>query len=350
MTHPVHEAQAAVLIGRFQIFHNGQLALLRRALAAAPVCVVVLGSAFQARSPRNPFSWQERAEMIRLALPVKERARLRFVPVRDCYDSGQWVRLVRQGVAQHAGGGAVLLVGHFQDATSEYLHHFEGWTLDDAGRQGDISASDLRAAYFGAAKGGSIDAALSALVDQAPVGTLQFLRAWAALPCYRTVALEWRLLREERALWAGAPYTPVFVTVDAVVQCGAQVLLIRRGRPPGQGLLALPGGFLEPRETVLQSALRELDEETGLRLWPHDMQHALRTVRVFDPPDRSQRGRVITHAHHFDLGSRRLPELRAGDDASACQWVPIDTLGALEDQFHDDHFHILDFFFGLTSS
>ena len=68
MTTQPLQHDVSVYIGRFQIFHNGQLALLQRALAAAPLCIVVLGSAHQARTPKNPFTWQERAEMIRLAL------------------------------------------------------------------------------------------------------------------------------------------------------------------------------------------------------------------------------------------------------------------------------------------
>ena len=47
----------AVLVGRFQPFHDAHLALLTRALAIAPRCVVVVGSAFQARTPKNPFTW-----------------------------------------------------------------------------------------------------------------------------------------------------------------------------------------------------------------------------------------------------------------------------------------------------
>jgi len=69
---------------------------------------------------------------------------------------------------------------------------------------------------------------------------------------------------------------------------------------------------------------------------------------VFDHPDRSLRGRVITHAHYFDLGSRRLPEVAGGDDAADARWVPIPQLRAMEDQFHDDHFHVLDAFLELT--
>jgi bifunctional NMN adenylyltransferase/nudix hydrolase len=349
MTKPAATHDVAVYIGRFQVFHNAQLALLQRALRAAPECIVVMGSAFQARSPRNPFTWEERAEMIRLALPEADRRRVTFLPVRDYYDQARWVAAVKQGVAlRHPGQPAVVLVGHLKDATSGYLRDFPGWAMDDAGSQGDIHASTLRDAYFGAAPDGSLDAALAALVSQAPVSTLQFLRAWASLPAYSALAQEWASLRKEKVLWAGSPYTPVFVTVDAVVQCGRQVLLIERGRSPGKGLFAVPGGFIEPRETAWQSALRELAEETGLRLLDSDMRSALKAVQVFDHPDRSQRGRVITHAHWFDLGPRRPPEVRAGDDASAVRWVPIEELAGMEERFHDDHFHMLDLFFGLT--
>src|SRR3954469_5736108 len=122
MTSTNKAPDVAVYIGRFQIFHNAQLALLHRALAAAPECVVVLGSAFQARTPRNPFTWQERAEMIRVALPEAERQRLRFLPVRDHYNPAQWVAAVKQDLARlHPGQPSVVLVGHLKDATSSYL-------------------------------------------------------------------------------------------------------------------------------------------------------------------------------------------------------------------------------------
>ncbi len=350
---------ASVYVGRFQVFHNGQLALLRRALSVGRTCVVVLGSAFQARTPRNPFTWQERAEMIGLALTPDERAKLRFLPVRDYYDSERWVAAVKEGVTREAKlqqGASVVLVGHFKDATSDYLRDFPGWTLDAVDSQGQIHSSTLRDAYFSAAPGAilgavpaAMEATLAALVSQAPVTTLDFLRAWSALPYFSDIAHESAALRKEKALWAGSPYPPVFVTVDAIVRCAGRVLLIRRGRAPGKGLYAVPGGFLEQRETVYQSALRELTEETGIRLLDGDMKNALKDVKVFDHPDRSQRGRVITHAHYFDLGARRPPEVQAADDAASADWVPIEELAGLEDQFHDDHFHILDLFFGLTN-
>lgn len=248
MTHDV-----AVYIGRFQPFHLGHAALLQQALSMATHCVVVIGSAFQARTPKNPFSWQERAEMIRLAVPEADRARLHFVPVRDYYNDERWLRAVRGGVTGcieplASRPASVALVGHFKDATSDYLRGFPGWRLIEAQRSDAVDATSLRDAYFGCA-GHHLHATLAALVDQAPQSTLDFFRAWHALPQFAGIAEEWRLLRDYREAWAAAPYPPVFVTVDAVVRCAGHVLLVRRGQAPGKGLYAVPGGFVEQRET-----------------------------------------------------------------------------------------------------
>src|SRR5437764_1984184 len=337
----------ATCIGRFQLFHNAQLALLREALRLAPKLAVLVGSAHQARSPRNPFTFDERVQTIRLSLSDEEKARVTFLPVRDVYDEKRWVLQVQEAMSKVTGSDRtrVVLVGHRKDPTSEYLNDFPGWPLHDVGRQGEIHGKALRAALY---TGDSLDVALAAMASQVPAGTVAFLRSWAQLPFLARLKEEWAELAQEHDKWAGSPYPPVFVTVDAVVRVADQVLLIRRGRAPGRGLLAVPGGFIEQRETAYQSAVRELQEETGFELLPSEMEFALKDKRVFDHPDRSQRGRVITHAFYFDLGQRLRPEIAGSDDAAEARWVPIAELPSLEEQFHDDHFHILDSFLGIT--
>ncbi|VTU36873.1 Bifunctional NMN adenylyltransferase/Nudix hydrolase [Variovorax sp. PBL-H6] len=343
--------QHAVLIGRFQPFHIAHYTLLRKALDAARCVVVVIGSAFQARSPKNPFTWQERAEMIRLALAEAERARVIFVPMRDHVDEERWfaearlaidAALAEQGEAATAAGSTVL-IGHVKDATRDYLHGFQGWTLHAADRSHSASAATVRDAIFSGSK-----EAPEVLARAVPAATLAFLRRWMTTPLHAALAQEWELLRQHDAAWSVAPYPVVLVTVDCVVKCGGHVLLIRRGHSPGKGLHALPGGFLELRETTLQSALRELEEETHLALPPAELLACLVRTEVFDRPDRSQRGRTITHGHFFDLGDRQpLPDVRADDDAAAAEWTPVAALVGLEDRLLDDHFQMLDHFLGL---
>ena len=338
----------AILIGRFEPVHNGHLALLRRALDSARQTIVVMGSAWQVRSPKNPFTWQERAAMLCDALPEADRARLHVLPVRDYYNEARWVQAVRASVAQQVPADARIgLVGHFKDATSSYLSAFPGWTLIPMERQGSIDATTIRNAYFGATPA-TATAALAPLADQIPASTLTALGTFAQQTEYTTLQEEWRVLRAHRQSWAHAPYPPVFVTVDAVLRCRNQVLLIHRAHAPGKGQLAVPGGFIEQRETLWQSCLRELAEETHCAVSEVQLRSALQSVAVFDHPDRSQRGRTITHAHYFDLGDVPLPAVQADDDALQAQWVPVAQLAALEDRFFEDHFHMLDHFLGLT--
>ena len=345
---PSRAYDLAVCIGRFQPFHNGHLALVREALRSARRCVVVVGSAFQARTPRNPWTWQERVEMVRQALPESERERIDVLPMRDYYDQPRWVAAVRSAVEQAAPDArSVVLVGHFKDATSVYLRDFPAWKLQPVDKLGHYDGTPLRDALLGA-PAGQAQAALTRVAGSLPANTLEFLRQWLREAPLAQLSDEWHALVQGRAEWAGSPYPPVFVTVDAVIRCQGRVLLIRRGQAPGKGLLAVPGGFLEPRDSVYQSAVRELEEETNLAMLEPALRKCLKEVAVFDHPDRSQRGRVITHAHYFDLGERALPAVEAGDDARSVEWVAIDRIAALEDQFHDDHFHMLDHFLGVT--
>jgi len=338
----------AIYIGRFQPVHSGHVALVQRALASAAQVIVLVGSAWQARSPKNPFTWQEREAMLRAALPAADSARVQVLPIRDYYNEAVWVKAVRAAVSALAPEGSRIgLVGHFKDATSSYLRAFPGWELIHVERQGAIDATAVRDAYFGAATGHAAQA-LAPLAAQLPAGTQAALERFAATPAYPALQEEWRMLRGYREAWSAAPYPPVFVTVDAVLRCQDQILLIRRAHAPGKGQLAVPGGFIEQRETVWQSCLRELTEETHCGLPEPIMRAALRAVAVFDHPDRSQRGRTITHAHYFDLGNAAMPAVQADDDALEARWVPIDALRGREEEFFEDHFHMLDHFLGLT--
>ena len=112
--------------------------------------------------------------------------------------------------------------------------------------------------------------------------------------------------------------------VLAVVLRGDHVLLVRRANPPDQGLWGLPGGRMEMGETYLEAALRELEEETGLKADAP----ALLTVLDFIEHDSSG-----TLAHHFAmiavLCRWQSGEAVAADDALEARWFSRDEIATL---------------------
>ena len=333
-------AMLAVCAGRFVLPNATNLALVRQALASAPRCLVFIRRAHMAPSPANPFDADARATMLHDGLTEDERLRTEFVPLRERWDDQRLLR--DMGVATAGQHRVTWVVAGPPPVDAEDLP--TGWSLQPAADgDGDAQAvAWLEQLYAGEdpARG------LAALHDGVPEGTLAFLRQWLGTrpspPCATIGA-------RSRTRSGNGRWRPIrrLVTVDAVVHAGGHVLLIRRGRPPGRGLWALPGGFLEPREPVMLAALRELVEETGLPLSVRQLKHCLKGMQVFDHPERSQRGRIITHTWFFDLGDMAPPPVQAGDDAAAAQWVRVAELPSLETQLHDDHFHMLDTFLAL---
>lgn len=147
-----------------------------------------------------------------------------------------------------------------------------------------------------------------------------------------------------RRSWKAAPYPPVLVTADVLIQCKNKVLLIQRGGLPGRGLWALPGGFVDEGETLFDAALRELREETGLSLGYEYAKSCMVRKKTFDDPNRSSRGRTVTHAVHFDLTGQPLDTLEAGDDAAALQWVDLGAALKMRPVMFEDHFLMLEYF------
>lgn len=330
---PNDSFDAAVLIGRFQPFHNGHAGLLRAALARAEWVLLVLGSSFCSRNAKNPFTWQERAAMIAASLDEADARRVRFIPIRDYYDDRRWAKAVETGMqAEMASLGfsapRLALAGFFKDASSYYLNLFPHCSQIELPQQGDIDATRIRRLYFEA------NASWRSFV---PPPVAAHLEDWATRPAFATMQEEHRAIDAYRQKWGNGP----FVTLDAVVTMAQHVLLVRRGHPPGKDQWAVPGGFLEGRERLLQGAIRELKEETGLTTADANLEKALREVAVFDHPDRSQRGRIITHAHWFDLSGGSLPAIAGADDAAEARWFPVADLPDMEAELFEDHFHIL---------
>lgn len=102
-----------------------------------------------------------------------------------------------------------------------------------------------------------------------------------------------------------------------------RVLLIERGNEPYKGCWALPGGFLDMEETLEECAIRELEEETGLKV----SIESIRQVGTYSRVNRDPRGRTISTAFIAVVDSP-LP-VKGQDDAARAEWFAIDSLPPL---------------------
>ena len=140
--------------------------------------------------------------------------------------------------------------------------------------------------------------------------------------------------------WFAPSYPPIFVTLGAVVVQSGHILLIERRARPGRGLWALPGGFLDPGETLEDACLRELREETRLKVPAPVLCGSIRERRVFDAPHRPERGCAITRAYQIELApALELPKVKGGDDARNAFWLPLAQLEP--ERLFEDHYLII---------
>ena len=114
------------------------------------------------------------------------------------------------------------------------------------------------------------------------------------------------------------------VTADCVVmtkEANPHVLLVERGFDPFKGRWAFPGGFMNMDETAEQCAIRELEEETGLKV------SSIHQIGAYSKVDHDPRGRSITVAYLATIDAPA--EVRGQDDAAKAEWFPIDALPPL---------------------
>ena len=123
-------------------------------------------------------------------------------------------------------------------------------------------------------------------------------------------------------------YPRPMLTADCMVtNSKGEILLVRRGNDPFKGCWALPGGFMEMDETIEHCAVRELEEETHLKVSEKDIQ----LIGIYSAPGRDPRGRTVTAAYALSLSHSAIQSLSAvaGDDAAEVRWWPLNALPPL---------------------
>ena len=127
----------------------------------------------------------------------------------------------------------------------------------------------------------------------------------------------------QRAKYDPSRYDRPSVTIDVVIftmrSRHLEVLLVKRRHWPFEGMWAIPGGFVEPNESLEDGARRELEEETGVR----DVY--LEQLYTFGDPGRDPRTRVITVVYYALIRADQLETqtIRAADDAADAAWYPV---------------------------
>lgn len=339
-----------VIIGRFQPFHNAHLALLHEALKISKNLIVVIGSDNQPPTIKNPWSSADREKMVRLAFDEilsndrelstgSNKRTISFVYAKDyLYNNMLWVAAVQEKIDEITGGSRnVKLIGHKKDASSFYLNCFPQWgdyvEINVNSSQLSIDATKVRDLMFRLDKIG-----IKSLV---PKGIYENICAFMETPEFERLHGEFHEVLADKAAWHGAPYQPTFVTTDAVVVCCGHVLVVRRRGKYGKGLIALPGGYIKAEDMLIDNCIRELKEETGIKVPAADLKEAVCDSAVFDHPGRDLRGRVITHAYCIKLPDGELPRVKGMDDADKAWWMSIRDVFANEQKFFADHYHII---------
>lgn len=331
----------AVFIGRFQPYHSGHHYVALEALKKAHNLIFILGSHDSPRTPKNPFNSSERISVIRSCF--NNDTRIKFGTQTDhLYNEDRWIASVQSSVYSLIFNDGfktdkfkICLIGYSKDHSSYYLKKFPQWDTIEIKPKNDWDATKIREQLF--------------------INNKMYDNSWIVNDKHEVfvknyseninslIKNEWNVIHDYKKSWESSPYPPTFQTVDAIVTQSGHVLLVRRRAAPGKGLWALPGGFVNNKETLREATLRELKEETGIKVPDPVLIGSINKVHTYDAPDRSLRGRTITQATWFKLNDMEsLPKIKGSDDADKAKWVPYGDFVQMRKQLFEDHYNIIE--------
>lgn len=209
--------QVAVVIGRFQPFHNGHKEMIKKALERSDLAIVVIGSASCAPDIKNPWSVHDRVAMLsNIVGEVPNSCQLRWVSVLDHpYDNNQWLKELKIKVKKLLEeGDVVTLIGHDKDESTHYLKWFKDWLFLDVGKhEGSINATTIRKSIFEE----------SMIPQQLPEGVKKYLsNNWMGSKEHQRLIKEYVYAMKENARMEKERV--ILTCADAVVTRPGQVL------------------------------------------------------------------------------------------------------------------------------
>jgi len=334
------------VISRFSPFDTAHMAMVKQALAQAGSVLVVFTAADLSRSNRYPWSVEEREAMARAAMEADSAVdsdRIRFLHVFDhLYRDDLWrnriVGDVTTAIAADGANPATAAIGVLaapREIGGRRIASLKPWTIiSPAAQPNDIT---LTAAFLNG---------MARWREQVPSAVAGLMETFSATPVFADMAEEQVFVEKYLKSWSVAPYPPILVVVDTVLVHSGHILLVERGVAPGKKQWALPGGFVEPDEYLIDAALREVREETGFSEDDQTMLTWLQARFSFEFPTRSARGRAITTGFYFSLPGTDLPPVTGSDDARHAQWMPVERLPEIRTEIFEDHASIVEYFLG----
>jgi len=308
--------KTGIFIGRFQPIHQGHVHAIGVAASQVDKLYILVGSANTCRSIKNPWTFEERSNMIRLKMHNARIDNYEIIPLNDYrYSDTQWMSDVRATI-EHFEMGSPILYGHMKEGNN-YLRWFPELKFKDIESQYNMDATNIRQRMFD-------------LKDPDMPATVQG---------------DYAFYKKEKELFKNYPFpeTLNFNCSDAVLECQGHVLLIQRKFSPGKDAWALPGGFRNQRETFLDCAIRELIEETNVRVPEKVLRGSIVKTELFDNPYRSfgiPRNTMAVYMRISPNPDYSLPRANGADDAASCKWVPLtDALNSID--MYDDHKDII---------
>ena len=342
MTNFTKKYDVLVLLLRAQPLHNAHLEIIKRATALTKKLVVIIGSAKQPRSYKNPFKEQERYAMVKAATAGLDLQITIEFNTDSIYNDISWATRVQSLVANNSvETDKIGIIGHKKDkSTSDYLSMFPQWELEEVDLIEPLNATDVRDLYF------RRNANMNFIKAVVPETTFEFLMQFKETPEYEQVIREREFVENYKKQYASLPYPPIFSTADACVIQSGHILMIKRRAEPGKGLWALPGGYVNANtdKSVLDAAIRELREETMIKVPEPVLRGSIKDSKVFDAIDRSPRGRIVTHCFKIVLPDGPLPKVKGSDDAAKAKWIPIADIKS--EECFEDHWELIQHFVG----
>lgn len=347
-----------VYIGRFQTAHKGHEAVIANAVKHADRLIIAVGSSDLARDPKNPFTFEERKKVlegITTRLAAEEwakgrRVNINILPVHDfVYNNQKWLMEIQEQVRSCTSSTNITLTGCRKDGDSstDYLNYFPQWKedmIDEVEVHDDvISSTVIRNQLFSTKQ----------VPQGLPEETTEFLEKFKI-----SNSAEFEYLVKEHAfvqkyksdMKKKLPFDTIpFLTGDSLVVCAGHILVGVRRSEPGKGLYCLPGGFFDAwkdRDQV-DTALRELREETKIDVPEKKLRGSIERVDEFGDFERDLRWRVITKCVYIKLEGTKLPKVKGSDDLKGCFWMPMTEIAKNRDKFFVDHVSIIDTFLGI---